>query len=170
MFLAPAAGAEEPLCHLHVIPVPAALGVLLLAPGMGRRVVGPRAGGFLRGGGRGSSVRGVVAGGGGGGVGGPVLVEVALGLLHVLAEALLLELAVVAGGVEEVGGGPGDPGPVDLVGLVAEGGLGGLRHELGAGHEVAGVGRLVGVGMRGGRVVGRIHLLAGAGEDRRGED
>lgn len=88
--------------------------------------------------------------------------EVSLGLLHVLAVALLLELAVVAGGVEDVGGGSGDPGPVDLVGLVAEGVPGGLRHDLGAGHELAVVGLVVGVAVRlrvGG--VGRIHLAGG---------
>lgn len=73
-----------------------------------------------------------------------VLVEVRLCLVHVLPEALLLELAVVGGGADEVGGRAGDPALVDLVRLVGQGGLGRLGYQLGAGEQFAGgLGRVV---------------------------
>lgn len=111
--------------HLQVV-LEAASGVMSLAAAaeVGRRRI------------RGRGRRRV--GGGGGGMGRVVVVEIILRLPHVLPELLLLEIGVVSGGADQVCGGGSDLGPVDLVGLVAEGGFGCAGHHFGAGEELGG--------------------------------
>lgn len=62
--------------------------------------------------------------------------EIALSFIHVLPEALLLELSIVRGGGEQVLRSFRHLCLVYLAALVAEGGLGSLSHYLGTGEEL----------------------------------
>lgn len=65
-----------------------------------------------------------------------VLVEVILRLPDVLPQLPFLELRVVRSRAEDVAGGAGDLGLVDLVGLVVERRLGRVGHYFGTGEEL----------------------------------
>ncbi|RZS26009.1 hypothetical protein BHM03_00059295 [Ensete ventricosum] len=71
-----------------------------------------------------------------GGVGRVVLMEITLGLLHVLPELPVLQLRVMGCGAEQVGGGSGRHRLIDLVGLVAEGRVGCVSQHFGTGEEM----------------------------------
>lgn len=66
-----------------------------------------------------------------------VLAEVVLSLVDILSDPLVvIQLAVVGGGVEQISGGAGELGLVVLLRLVAEVGLGGFGDDLGAVEEI----------------------------------
>ncbi|KAF7809062.1 uncharacterized protein G2W53_035805 [Senna tora] len=65
-----------------------------------------------------------------------VVVEIILGLVDVLPDALLLEFSVLTRRLQKIAGGVSDLGFVDFVRFVAEGGLGRLSHQLGAGEKL----------------------------------
>lgn len=67
----------------------------------------------------------------GGGVGGLVLVEISLSLLHILPKALLLQLAIVGGGAQNISCCACDPGFIHFLRFMVEGGLGCLCNYLG---------------------------------------
>uniref|UniRef100_A0A8R7PPM9 Uncharacterized protein n=1 Tax=Triticum urartu TaxID=4572 RepID=A0A8R7PPM9_TRIUA len=86
------------------------------------------------------------------GAAGAVLFQVPLGFLEVLPHRLVLQLAVLGGGVQHLGGGAGYLFLVDaLDALLLVGRLGGLRDQLAAGHQVPG------------RVLLTLHWSLGAG-------
>lgn len=67
-----------------------------------------------------------------------VLMQILLRLVDVLPELPLFELGVVGCGAEQVGGSSRDLRLVEFAGIVAERGLGGAGHHLGAGEELGG--------------------------------